>query len=332
MAKTETSTKKSGNFFNRLIGFADTFQRHHRFAGFPYAVVKKYGEDEAGKQAALLTYYGFLSLFPLLVVATSVIDLISQHNAHLRDSLLHNIDKYFPIIGDQLRLSVHNNSKSGIALLIGILVTMYGARGIADATRGALDHAWATPRVNRSGFPKSTLKSMALLFGAGFGLLIAAALAGVATSAFGHSLFFRIIPIIVNVGLLYLIFMYVFLIGTSGRFPRSYMRVGALTAAGGLLVLQALGVGLIQHQLHSLQGLYGQFALVLAILFWIYLQAQVFTYAIEINVVHAYRLWPRSIVEPLTAADKKSFSLYPKKEALRPQPEEEINVTFETKS
>lgn len=326
MAQAQTS----GNFIERLLLRLDAFQqRHHAFA-FPFAVVKKYGDDEAGHQAALITYYGFLSLFPLLIVATSVVDLIAQHNLHLRARLLGDINTYFPIVGNQLQSSVHSGGKTGVALAIGIVVTLYGARGIADAVRGALDHAWAVPRVRRSGFPKNALKSISLLLGAGLGLLITSVLAGYATAALGRSLVFRIVPIIITVGLLYLIFMYTFLIGTSRRRPRKDLRIGAITAAVGLLVLQTLGGYLITHQLHNLQGLYGQFGLVLAILFWIYLQAQVLTYAIEINVVHAFVLWPRGLTgKPITAADKKAYSLYAKKEAMRTQPEEEIAVTFQ---
>jgi hypothetical protein len=46
---------------NRIIAWADRLQRKHGVLGFPYAVVKKYGDDEGGRQAALITYYGFLA-------------------------------------------------------------------------------------------------------------------------------------------------------------------------------------------------------------------------------------------------------------------------------
>jgi len=326
----KNSEKTSGNPIERLLKRLDAFQQRHHAFGFPYAVTKKYGDDEAGHQAALITYYGFLSLFPLLIVATSVVDLIAQHNLHLRAKLAADINSYFPIVGNQLQNQVHSNGKTGLALAVGLVLTLYGARGIADVVRGALDHAWATPRAKRSGFPKNVLKSFALLLGAGLGLIITTTLASYATGALGHSWLFRIVPIIINAILLYLIFMYVFTVGTSHRHRRKDLRVGALTAVVGLLILQTLGGYLITHELHNLSGLYGNFALVLAILFWIYLQAQVFTYAVEINVVHAYKLWPRSLTgKPLTTADRKAYALQAEKEAMRPRPEEEIDVTFQ---
>jgi len=324
-----TAVRRSKNPLQQLFTRLDALQRRHHALSFPLAVIKKYSDDEAGHQAALLTYYGFLSLFPLLLVATSAVDLIAQHHETLRGRLLADINSYFPIVGNQLQASVHN-TKTGLALILGLLVAVYGARGIADAVRSALDHAWAVPKARRSGFPKNLLRSLGLLFGAGLGLLLTTGLASLATAALGRSLIFRLIPILITVGLLYLIFMYVFLVGTSRRHPRADIRLGAVVAAVGLLLLQTVGGYLITHELRNLTGLYGQFALVLAILFWIYLQAQVFTYAIEINVVHTYRLWPRSLTAPLTAADRKAFRLYAEKEAFRPQPEEEIDVRFQS--
>jgi YihY family inner membrane protein len=212
-------------------------------------------------------------------------------------------------------------------------VTLYGARGIADIIRGTLDHAWAIPRVRRSGFPKNALKSFALLLGAGLGLVLTTSLAGYATAALGHSFGFRLIPIAINIAVLYIIFMYVFLIGTSRRQRRKDIRMGAIIATLGLLILQTLGSYLITHQLHHLRGLYGSFALVLSLMFWIYLQAQVVTYAIEINVVHTYQLWPRSLTgKELTPADEKAYRLSAEKEAMRPQKEESITVSFDTPS
>lgn len=317
------------NLFERLLLRIDAFQQRHRFLGFPYAVVKKFGDDDAGHQAALITYYGFLSLFPLLIVATSAIDIVTKHNPVLRDKLLSNVQSFFPAVGQQLQASVQGNNKTGLALAIGLLIALYGARGVADAIRSALDHAWAIPRVRRSGFPKNTLKSLGLLLGAGLGLLLTTTLTGYASSALGNSAWLRVLPLILNIGLLYLVFMYVFLIGTSHKYPRKDLRMGAITAALGLLILQYAGIALVKHQLSSLQGLYGQFAIVLALMFWIYLQAQVFIYAVEINVVHTYKLWPRSLTQkPITGADEKAFRLYAQKEAYRPKYEEQIDVTF----
>src|SRR5207237_2144885 len=73
---------------NRIIAWADRLQRRHGVLGFPYAVVKKYGDDEGGREAALITYYGFLSIFPLLLLGVAVLSRVLADHPDLRQRLL----------------------------------------------------------------------------------------------------------------------------------------------------------------------------------------------------------------------------------------------------
>jgi membrane protein len=300
------------NFVNDLAEHTDKVQqRHHAFA-FTYAVIRKYNDDEAGLQAALLTYYGFLSLFPLLLIAISITDFLAQHNAHVRVRLLDDVTNYFPVVGEQLRQNIRGGHKTGFAFLAGLLVALYGTRGIVNAVRRTLDNAWAIPKQKRSHFPEGLLKGFVVLLIAGLGLLLTTVLAGYATTVFGHSLLFRLVPLAINAVLLYFICMFIFMFGSSREQPRQNVRLGAVTTVIGLFILQTVGGYLLTHELRRTSSLYGQFSLVLAIMFWMYLLAQVFTYAAEVNVVHTYRLWPRSLSGKLpTTADHKAQKLYP---------------------
>jgi membrane protein len=237
---------------SKLPMWLDTLQQKHPVLAFPYAVVKKYGDDSSGHQAALITYYGFLSLFPLLLVATSVIDLITQHNVDLRNHLLADINSYFPVGGQQLQESIHGSNKTGIALVVGLLFALYGARGIADVMRGALDHAWAIPRTKRIGFPTQCAQKFWIAAGRGPGANFTTSLVSYATAALGQSGWLRAVSFVINAGLLYLIFMYVFLVGTSRRLPRADVRLGAVCAAVGLMILQIGSVYLAKNQLPHL--------------------------------------------------------------------------------
>ena len=73
---------------NRIIAWADRLQREHGVLGFPYAVVKKYGDDAGGRQAALITYYGFLSVFPLLLLGAAVLSRVLADHQDLRQRLI----------------------------------------------------------------------------------------------------------------------------------------------------------------------------------------------------------------------------------------------------
>lgn len=297
----------------KLVDIADAMQRRHPALALPYAIIKKYGDDHGGQQAALIAYYGFMSLFPLLIVATSVIQLVAQNNEQLRDKFLANATSYFPVLGQSLADSINSSSKSGLALAAGLLITFYGARGVAMAIQNTQNHVWAISRPERAGFPKSLVKGFGIIIWGGIGFIIAAALTGYATGA-SHPLALRLLLGLGGFSVLFAVFWGVFTFGSSARKHPLANVPGALFAAVGLLILQALGGYLIGHQLRSQTGLNAQFAVVLALLFWLYLQAQVFVYAIELNTVRKYRLWPRSVTGESMAADKAAYDLYKQRE------------------
>lgn len=314
------------NTIQALTKKIDVFQQRHMVPAFIYAVVKKYGEDEVGYQAALLTYYGFLSLFPLLLVLTTLTTLISDKE--LQHTVVHSVTDYFPVLGDQLSSHVNMLHKSGLALAIGIVFTLYGARGVADAFRHGVNHVWGVPRLRRDGFPKNMLKSFALMLIGGFGLIVASVGAGLAASA-GHGWDFRLLSMVVNAFILFWLFTFLLEISLADHVTVRETKVGAITAAVGLVILQTFGGYLLARQLRNLDALYSYFAVALGLLFWLYLQAQVLYYSVEIAAVHAHRLWPRSLTEETTHTDRAALAQQAKKE--RMVPEEEIHTPFKPK-
>lgn len=314
------------NFIQKLLARLDNFQRKHGFAGFIYAVIKKYGDDETGYQAALLTYYGFLSLFPLLLVLTTVVTMLSGHNAHLHATIINDTTQYFPTFGNQLSEHIGTIHKSGLALVIGILFTLYGARGIADAFRHGVSHIWRVPKVNRPGFPVGPLRSIAIVIVGGLGFILAAALAGFAAAG-GHNFGFHVLSVALNLVILFWVFLFLIKVSLPVAVKFREIEIAAAAAAIGLAVLQTVGSRLLVKEFKNLNALYSNFALVLSLLFWIYLQAQVVYYAIEAASVHAGRLWPRSLTgNDLTAADKRAYTRQAKKE--KEVTEESISARF----
>jgi YihY family inner membrane protein len=307
----------------------DRKQQRHTWLGFPYAVIKKFGDDEASYQAALITYYGFLSLFPLLLVATSVISLVARGNAALQARVLHGIGSYFPVIGPQLERNIHSTGKSGLALVVGLLLTLYGARGVADAFQHALNHIWHVPKNNRAGFPKTALKSLSIILVGGLGLIVTAMLSSV-TGGLGHLFIFKVVSVILSILLLVITFSFLLQTGTSLKLRRKDLLLAATISSVGIVILQAFGSYLVTNQLKNLSSLYGTFAVVLGLLFWIYLQVEVVLYAVEISTVSKYKLWPRSLTQKeLTPADKQVYALSAKKE--RVTTKEKIKVNYREK-
>ena len=299
------------NFIQKTIHRFDRYQQKHAWAGFPYAVIKKYGDDTGGYQAALITYYSFLSLFPLLLVAVMVLQLLF-HNAHIRADIIHNITNYVPVVGNQLQQNIHT-SKTGVGLILAILVTLYGARGGADALRYTLDNLWGIPYSKRAGFPKGMLRSFGVIGVAALGLVGAVAISSF-SSLLGHALWVKIILNLVGIAGITAVMMLCFRIVTSKGVAYKDMLVGSLVGAFIIQLLLTFGSLLVKRELRGFDSLYGTFAVALGLLFWIYLMAQVIVYSIEIDTVRTLKLWPRSITpEYKTEADNRAYDSYIKR-------------------
>jgi YihY family inner membrane protein len=287
----------------------DAFQGRHKRLAFVVATIKKYAEDEAGYQAALLAYYAFLSLFPLLLILTTIVKTLGADSS-LRHSIVDGATQYFPSMGSDLQHSVHGLAGSGLALVLGILVTLYGARGVADVFRSTVNHVWEVPYAKRAGFPWSMLRSLRIIVVGGFGLLLAPLISGYAAAA-GHGPLFWLAAVIITIIILFSVFLFVIHASLPSKTTFHNMWPSALWAAIGLVALQSIGSLLVTRQLKHLDSLYGTFALVLGLLFWLYLQAQVIVYALEAGTVKALRLSPRSLRPGKhTPADERAYDLY----------------------
>ena len=80
----------------------DATQRRHRALGFPLAVLYKYIDDQGSYLAALITYYAFVSLFPLLLLLSTVLGWLLVGHPALRENVLNSALSQFPVIGSQL--------------------------------------------------------------------------------------------------------------------------------------------------------------------------------------------------------------------------------------
>ncbi len=270
-----------------------------------------------------------MSLFPLLLVATSVLQIILHARPDIKDDIIAHATKYLPVVGDQLQSQIHTSKGATIAVVIGSMLAFWGAKGIADVFQYSLNQIWHVPRTKRPGFKEATIKSVLVIIFIGGGLLAASFLSGIAADL-NKTIGSRILPSLVSVIILFGIFWMAIKTGlaTSAKITNKALFSSALAAAIGLQILQIIGGYLITHQLGKLKSAYGAFAATLGLLFWLYLQARVVIYAIEIGTVYQKELWPRSLTgKNLTEADKKGLSEQAKKEqVILP---EKINADFE---
>ena len=130
------------------VSRVDAFQRRHPVVGFPLAVTYKLFDDQGVYLAALITYYGFLSLFPLLLLLASVLGFVLDDDPQLQGRILDSTLSQFPVVGEQLR-DPQGLQGNGAAAVIGAVIAIYGALGVAQALQNAMNVAWAIPRHHR---------------------------------------------------------------------------------------------------------------------------------------------------------------------------------------
>ena len=304
------------NMARRAIRAADELQQRHAWLAVPVAVWKKFGDDEAGDLAALIAYSAFVAVFPLLLVLVTVLDMVLKNNPGLRDKVLNAALEAYPVIGTQLKGSIGSLNQTGIALAVGLVGTFIGALGVANSLQKALNSVWEIPFARRPGFPWSWLRSLTLIIVVGTGFIATTILSGLAAGAgrvlpgAGPSLLAVAVSLVLNSGLFWLSFR----LGTAKEITWRQLWLGAAISAVIWQILQEVGVAFVSHQIAHASPLYGTFAIVLGLLAWFYLQAQLTLYAVEINVVRAYRLWPRSLAPPpYTEQDRLAFRLYVEK-------------------
>lgn len=282
------------DFLTRRLDWLDKVQRKHPITSFPIAVIKKYSDDKGGYQAALLTYYGFLSLFPAVLISITLVRWFLGSDSHLKQRVITSITNYFPLIGQDLQQNLQGFSRTGLPLLVGIFVLIYGLRGAADVFRHTTNNVWHVPEKDRSDFVHSLGRSTLIILVAGAGFLASALLTSYANAA-RYDTWLRVTLLLASSAVIFWAFLTATKLALNRTLRRRELWIGAATTTVGLLILQNAGRYIITHELRNLNNLYGAFAAVLGFFFWIYLQSQVIVYAMEISSVRALKMWPRKL-------------------------------------
>lgn len=294
----------------------DRFQRRHTWLGLPLGVIYKFFDDRGPYLAALITYYSFVSLFPLLLLSFSVAGFVLQGHPELRHDLEQTVRKTLPGIGPHLNIETFHGS--GVALVVGIIGTVYGALGAMQASQMSFNTIYGVPRNEQPNPLKSRIRSLGLLALLGSGVLLSTGIAAVLSTANGLSRQIGpatqvggyILNYVVNFVLISAAFQ---LLTARGLRFRQVLR-GGLVAAGLYMLLQIFGTAFVSRTARA--AVYQTFAVVIATLVWLYLQSLVLVFSAEINVVSERRLWPRALLTPftdnveLTAADRRVYAMY----------------------
>ncbi|HMJ01602.1 MAG TPA: YihY/virulence factor BrkB family protein, partial [Conexibacter sp.] len=231
------------------------------------------------------------------------------------------------VIGNDLQVDALGGST--VAFVLGLVAAIWAGLGITVAGQRAMDQVWDVPHRLRRNFLTARVRGLLILLvlgllnvvvTTGVGLLVGG-LGGVTLTAAGFA---------ASAVLDVLLFWAVFRLFTSADVPTRELWLGIVIAAVGWAVLQTVGGLYVDRVVRRANATYGFFAIVIGLLSWLYLGGQMLLYAAEANVVRARRLWPRSLMEPVTAADVQALRAAARVEERREG--EHIEVTFGPRS
>ncbi|MCD9196771.1 YihY/virulence factor BrkB family protein [Aeromicrobium wangtongii] len=324
----------------RPVGRIDAFQRKHRFIGVPLAIVYKYFDDQGAYLSAIITYYAFIAIFPLLLLSTSILGFVLQDNPGLRNRLLDSALSQFPIVGDQLGRPEGLQGSAG-AIVVGALTATYGAMGLGQALQNAANIAWSVPRNSRANPILLRLRSLAFLLVSGLGVMALAIVTsvlsnpGVLGTDLGPTLgwLVRLASFLLTV----VIFASIFRLVSLGRARLRAVLPGAFVTGVFWQVLQFVGNTYVREVIGKADNQVNQtFALVLGLVAFIYIASIMVVMGLEVNVVLRRRLYPRALLTPftdnviLTEADERAYAAYAKSQ--RHKGFETVEVTFQKRS
>ena len=268
---------------NRIIAWADRLQREHGVLGFPYAVVKKYGDDEGGRQAALITYYGFLSVFPLLLLGVAVLSRVLADHPDLRQRLI------TAIVPQALRSTVEHSlailPTSTIPLVAGLIGLLFSGTGVVFSAYQTLNHVAAVRHRLRASFLSRYVRVFAVLATLMAGALATGALTVVATAVPGQPALQRAAAVLGSALVVFAVLLLGAKLLLARPAPVRALWPGAIVGAAAVTVVLNAGAPLLARLVAKAGPVYGSFATVAGMFALLYLIGQALVYAAEVAAV-----------------------------------------------
>lgn len=287
----------------------DHAQQRHEKVGIAFATIKKFGEDGSSNLASMIAFWAFFSIFPLFLALVTVLGYVLP--AGTRENVLQHVAAYFPLLDPK---TLHSLTGSWWPILVGVGSALWSGLAVVKSTQFAFNSVWEIPRKDRPGFVEKLKRSLVALSTIGVGLVVATVISGYATGqsagvnlGWGGRLVGYAIAVALDIGL----FIAAFRILTDRAIGIRDVLPGAILAGLVFWILQQISSFIITRHLGSAQSTYGNFATVITMLWWFYLQAQVTLLGAQLNVVLKEGLHPRSLVGgPETEADERALEAY----------------------
>ena len=303
----------------------DSYQQRHPALGVPIAVVRKFAEDESINSAAVIAFWAFFSIFPLLLIFVTLLGYFLPPK--LQGDVMGSVAGFLPLLSTD---SIGHLSGQWWTLVVGILSALWSGSFVVIATQSAFNSVWEIPYVHRPSISTQIGRSLGALGAIGLGLVLSTVISsyiiGAATGA-NLGVVARLAGYLIPLALDITLFFVAFRLLTDRDVATRDVLPGALLSGIVFWLLQQLSSLIIVRYLHTATSFYGDYATVITILWWLYLQSIVTLLGAQLNVVLKQRLYPRGLVgTPTTESDYRAYDAYAKERTYRPN--QQVNTEF----
>ena len=269
--------RERSSAFDFVIGAVDGFIRHR-----------------TGRHAALLAHYGFLSVFPLLVVMTTILGFVLEGDSTLQADITDSVFANIPFIGEQLKSDPSKLHGNAVVLIIGLATALWAGTKAFVAAQHAMNDIWEIPDARRPSLAKTrgrALLAIAVVGVAQIGSAIVTGIVGISGVSWLNRILLVVAAVAINIGVL----LAAFRVLTAERLTVRQLLPGSIGAGIGFSVLQVIGATVVQRAIKNASPVYGSFATVIALLSWLSLHAMVSLLGAEANAaLHRHRSPHRS--------------------------------------
>ncbi|GAA2135826.1 inner membrane protein YhjD [Nocardioides koreensis] len=250
-----------------------------------------YGAVKASQQAGAVTYFAFLSIFPILALSFFVVGWIARVYPGAKADLRHAINGLLPhLVGpDDGQIKIQDIQSAAAAVgLIGLATLVYSGLGWLSAMRDALIVVFELPSREQPSFVLGKLRDLLTLTLIGFVLLVSVAVAGL-VGGFSQELLtwaeldsqlgwlVQVLTLLLGFAANVVLFFSMFVLLAEPHTPRRSLWSGAMLGAVAFEVLKQLSNRLFA----ATQGspAFQAFGIALILLVWINYFSRVVLYA-----------------------------------------------------
>lgn len=226
----------------------------------------------SGRNASVLAFFGFLSIFPLLLAATTILGFVLEDNEDLQRRIIDSALADIPVLGRELQTDPASLTGNWWALIIGLGGALWSSTKAFVGLQGALDDVWEISVDHRDAMPKQRGKALlGLVFigAAQIGTIVISSIVNAAGLPVVGRIALLVATVAINIAVVAAMFRFLTAASTTWRdvWP------GAIVSGVAFSLLQYYGTGIVNRIMDGAGDTYGQFALVLGLVTWLSLLA-----------------------------------------------------------